>query len=223
MATAASKRIFLVDDHPIVRRGLSEILQNAPDLTLAGEARSAEEALPAITEEHPDLVVVDLSLAGASGIDLIKSLSQQQPALPVLVFSMHDEDLYAERALAAGAKGYVMKDQGPTAVEEAIRRVLEGGIQLSGAMTDRLLTKMAGGAEPASSPVDLLSDRELEVFERIGQGHTTREIAERLHLSVKTIETYRANIKAKLGIPNSAQRARHAVSWVERQGWNLAG
>lgn len=198
------------------------MLGQSEDLETCGEACGAEEALVAIHRARPDLVVVDLSLQGASGVDLIKSLSQQYPALPILVFSMHDEALYAERALAAGARGYVMKDEGLQRIGQAMRRVLDGAISLSPDMTDRLLSKVAGGSQPSGTPIELLSDRELEVFERIGQGFTTREIAERLHLSVKTIETYRANIKAKLAIDNSAQLARHAVSWVERQSGAVA-
>ncbi len=219
---APLRRVFLIDDHPLVRLGLSDLIESIGGLEVCGEASGAEEALPLIDRARPHLVILDLSLPGASGLDLIKSLAQRHPSVPLLVLSMHDESLYAQRALAAGAKGYVMKTAGESALEEAIRRVLGGGISLSPSMTNRMLTRMARGAEATASPIELLSDRELEVFERIGQGHTTREIARLLHLSIKTVETYRANIKSKLAIDTTSRLAQQAVIWSERRSLNLA-
>ena len=205
-------RIFLVDDHPIVRIGLTELINQKRDLVVCGEAESAEAALQAIPSLHPDLVIMDLSLKGTGGLGLIKDLKIRHPKLPVLVLSMHEESLYAERALRAGARGYVMKREAGTQLESAIRRTVGGKIHLSKRMSDQLLELVTGPASAKRGPLlDRLSDRELEVFEMIGRGKGTSEIARLLHLSVKTIEGYRANIKAKLGLKSALELVRYAL------------
>jgi DNA-binding NarL/FixJ family response regulator len=205
-------RIFLVDDHPVVRIGLKELINQKPDLLVCGEAESAEAALQAILSLHPDLAIVDLSLQGAGGLGLIKDLKIRHPKLPVLVLSMHEESLYAERALRAGARGYVMKREARTQLESAIRRTVGGKIYLSKRMSDRLLELVTGPVQAKKGqPLEQLSDRELEVFEMIGRGKGTSEIAKLLHLSVKTIEGYRANIKTKLGLKSALELVRYAL------------
>lgn len=209
-------RILVVDDHPIVRQGLVQLVAGEPDLSVCGEATDAEEALSLVRELQPDLAVVDISLEGTSGLELLKRLKTHHPGLPVLVVSMHDESLYAERALRAGARGYIMKHEAITTLQSAIRRVASGGIFLSDRMTERLVEKAAGRhVGGGSSGVESLSDRELEVFELIGRGLRTSEIAQQLCLSVKTIETYRAKIKEKLHLKSGAELVQHAVSWVQ--------
>lgn len=209
-------KILLVDDHPLMRKGLAMTLNAESDLQVVAQAESAEAAIDLLDDTAIDLAVVDISLPGMSGIELVKHLQVFYPALPVLIVSRHDESLYAERALRAGAKGYVMKLEASDAIVDAVRRVLRGGIFVSEAVNDRLLMGMAAGSNPIEkSPLDLLSDRELEVFELTGQGIATRDIAERLHLSVKTVESYRARIKTKLGINSAAELMQHAVQWVE--------
>jgi len=208
-------RVLLVDDHALVRRGLADLVGDEPDLEVCGEAADAAEALARVAELCPDVVVVDLSLKTGHGLDLIKRLRARDDGPKVLVLSMHDEALFAERALRAGALGYVNKQEAPAKVVEALRQVLAGKVYLSGTMTERLLKRAAGGAETGGRlPSETLSDRELTVFDMIGQGLATREIAERLHLSIKTVETYREHIKAKLGLKNSAELGRHAAQWV---------
>jgi DNA-binding NarL/FixJ family response regulator len=208
--------ILLVDDHPVMRRGLAMIIGDETDLRVTREAGSAEEALGLLDDELPDLMVVDVSLPGMSGIELTKHVQALYPDVPVLMVSRHDESLYAERALRAGAKGYVMKLEASDTIVAAIRRVLRGGIYVSPDVNDRLLSGVAAGRPAAAgSPLELLSDRELDVFRMTGQGQTTRAIAESLHLSVKTVESYRARIKTKLGIGNAAELMQRAVTWVE--------
>ena len=208
-------RIMLVDDHPLVRRGLSELIESEAGLTVCDEVASAEEALSMVREREPDLMIIDIGLKGINGVELIKRIRTGHPHVKMLVSSMHDETLYAERVLRAGAKGYVGKDEAPEIVLDAIRQVLSGGVFLSGAMKDRLVHGMIAGHEAGSqSPVSSLSDRELEVFTLIGRGLTTREIAGRLHLSVKTIDTHREHIRAKLEVSSSAELMRYAVQWV---------
>jgi len=211
-------RILIVDDHPIVREGLALRLNHQPDMEVCGEADSVPNALKAITDCRPDLAVVDLTLRGRSGLELIKDLHVRHPKLPVLVLSMHDESLYAERALRAGARGYIMKQEAADHVVEAIHRILAGKVFLSEKMAARLLDTFVGGkTEPAASPAQRLSDRELQVFELIGRGFSTRRIAETLHVSVKTAEAYRANIKRKLELKDAAELTRRAVIWVEEE------
>lgn len=209
------RRILLVDDHPIVRRGLAALINAEADLEVCGEAEGLSQTMRQFRETRPDLLVVDLSLENGSGLEVIKELIAQDSGVGILVSSMHDETLYAERALRAGARGYVNKDQPTRIILAAIRRVLDGSVYLSEQMTQRLLCRNLGESGiPDSSPVESLSDRELEVFERIGHGETTRQIAERLHLSPKTIETYREHIKVKLNLNSATELSRHAVMWV---------
>ena len=208
-------RLLLVDDHPLMRKGLAMTLASDPSLVVTGQAGSAEEALDCVQEQEFDLAVVDISLPGMSGLELVKHLRSIRPELIVLVVSRHDEALYAERALRAGARGYVMKLEAADMIVEAVQRVLAGHVYVSPEVRDRLLEGIANGASLAQhSPMDLLSDRELEVFEMTGRGVGTREIAERLHLSVKTVESYRARIKTKLNLSSATEFMQHAVQWV---------
>ena len=211
--------ILLVDDHPLMRKGLAMTLESEPDLNVVAQCADAEEALKALSEHEVDLAVVDVSLPGMSGLELIKHMLAMEEGLRILVASRHDEALYAERAIRAGARGYVMKLEASEVILKAVRRVLRGGIYVSDEINDRLLMGMAQGHDPlAKSPLDVLSDRELEVFEMTGKGFGTREISERLHLSVKTVESYRARIKNKLNLKNAAELMQHAVNWVEGEG-----
>ena len=212
-------RILLVDDHPLLRQGIAQILEAEPDLSVAGQAGDAEEALSVFDSVAPDLVVTDISLPGMNGLELLKNLLTLHPTLPVLVVSRHDEELYAERAVRAGARGYVSKLAAGDELVIAIRRVLRGGIHLSEDLKDRMLFGAASGVKNATqTPLEVLSDRELEVFEMTGRGIPTREISERLHLSVKTVESYRSRIKTKLGLANGTELIKHAVAWVEGEG-----
>ncbi|MDI6451286.1 response regulator transcription factor [Anaerobaca lacustris] len=214
----AKHRIVIVDDHPIVRQGLAQLIEQEDDLHICGQAEDAHEAIRAIRELNPNLVIVDISLRTSSGIDLIKDIKAQFPALPVLTLSMHDEALYAERALRAGARGYIMKQEAPEEVVTAIRRVLAGTTYISQGMAAKMVNKIvAGPGEKNASPVDRLSDRELEVFRLIGEGYGTREMAEKLYLSVKTIETYRAHIKEKLNLQDANELLRAAIRWANAQ------
>lgn len=214
MATRKKSSVFIVDDHPIMRDGISQLIGQQPDLEVCGSASGAPEALDALAAAAPDLLLVDISLGGMSGIDLIKIVKKRRPRLPVLVLSMHSEDLYAERAIRAGAKGYVMKHASAGTLLEAIRRVLAGRVYLSPGMTDKLLEK-AAGSEPAAggSPVDGLSDRELEVFKLIGRGLRPQRIAEELQLSIKTVETYYSRLKLKLNVRDAAALLQLAIAW----------
>jgi len=213
---ARKKRVYIVDDHVILRLGLTVLINGTPDMIMCGESSSAEQALQDIPRAQPDLVIVDLSLDGTSGLELIKSLHARHPELLVLVLSMHDESFFAERVLRAGANGYIMKHQAIGELEKAIRRIFEGGVYVSQNMSDRLLKAIARSEGACGgSPIDLLSDREVEVFEMIGRGLGNSEIARRLHLSVKTIESYRARIKDKLDLKNSGQLHQQALAWVQ--------
>jgi DNA-binding NarL/FixJ family response regulator len=209
-------RVLIVDDHPAVREALALRIGRQPDLEVCGEAADLGEALRLVTETRPDVAVVDISLRASNGIDLIKRIKDRGEAVGILVWSMHSESLYAERALRAGALGYINKDQATDQIVEAIRRVLEGKVWLSEAMTERMLQRSvgAGRQEVARSPLEALSDRELEVFRLIGQGVKTAEIAERLHLSVKTVETYRDRIRQKLDLDDGTKLAHFATRWV---------
>ena len=211
---AEATRILLVDDHSIVRQGMRMLISQEPDLVVCGEAASAHEALKAVERTQPNVAVVDLSLKESSGMALIKDLKIRHPKVVVLVVSMRDESFYAERVLRAGAKGYISKEEGTEKLVEGIRAVLTGKVYVSESLAARLLSKYVGGGSAASeSPVQRLSDRELEVFEWIGQGLTTREIAEKLHLSVKTIESHREHIKEKLRLDNATELLKHAIEW----------
>lgn len=212
------KKIIIVDDHPIVRQGLENLINHESDLSVCGQAENAHQAMKAIKMLNPDMIIVDISLEEKNGLELIKDINAQYPRLPILALSMHDETLYAERVLRAGAKGYIMKQQATENVIEAIRKVLSGQLYVSNRMTARMMHKLARGKlEMGASATDCLSDRELEVFLLIGRGHGTRQISERLHLSIKTIETYRAHIKEKLNLAGAAELLQYAIHWVNSQ------
>lgn len=211
-------RVFLVDDHPLVRESLTSLIERQPDLSVCGEADGAGGALAAIAAAQPDVAIVDLSLGERSGLELIRDLKLHHPRIAVLVLSMHDEDLYAERALRAGARGYIMKREATRNVIVAIRRVREGKIAVSEQLAETLATKLVSGAPTGpGSPVEQLSDRELEVFRLVGEGRPTRQIAESLHLSVKTVQAYYARIKDKLGVGTANELLREAIRWVEEK------
>lgn len=213
-------RVLIVDDHPAVREALAWRIGRQPDLEVCGEAADMGEALRLIADTRPDVAVIDISLKSGSGIDLIKRIKDRNDEVRILVWSMHSESLYAERALRAGALGYVNKDQATDTIVEAIRRVLAGKIWLSETMAERMLHRAVGVHRPEAmrSPVDALADRELEVFSLIGEGLKTADIAKRLHLSVKTVETYRDRIRHKLALSDGAELARAAAQWVLEHG-----
>lgn len=214
-SVAEHSRIFLVDDHPVFRLGLAALIRNEDGLELCGEAASSKQAMAALREMDVDLVLVDLSLEDGNGLDLLKQLRSQRPKLRTLVISMHDENLFADRALRAGAVGYIPKDTDPAEMIQGLRKALAGEVVLSAAMTSKLLMRsVQGDGHRTASPIESLSDRELEVYELMGRGKTTREVASALSISVKTVETHQAHIKAKLGIRNANELLRSAVTWV---------
>jgi DNA-binding NarL/FixJ family response regulator len=209
------KRIFLVDDHPMMRDGMCRLIDSEPGLICCGGAKSAEEAISEIGVCKPDLVVTDITLPGRSGFDLIKDVRAMYPEMRLFVYSMHDEMFYAERALRAGARGYLMKEAGSEKMLEAIRRVLEGEISVSPQIAAKILDVFSGlPARGSSSPVEKLTDREFDVYQLIGQGKSTKEIADHLHLSHKTVAVHRGHIKDKLGVGSAAELARHAIRWA---------
>jgi DNA-binding NarL/FixJ family response regulator len=215
-AESGKARVFLVDDHPLVREHLTALIQAQPDLTVCGEAAEAPTALALIAQQAPDLVILDISLRHSNGLELIKDLKEMMPKVPVLVLSMHDEMLYAERSLHAGALGYITKEEATVNVLSAVRRVLSGQVYLSEQMAARMMRRMVGGAvEMMGSPLELLTDRELEVFQMLGQGLGTRQISEELRLGIKTVESYRARIKEKLHLTDGNQLLQHAIQWVQ--------
>lgn len=208
------KEVFLVDDHPLVREWLSNLIARDHDLSVAGQAEDAASALEAIGLKPPDVVIVDLSLKAGTGLDLIREITRRHPSVAVVVLTMHDEALYAERALRAGARGYVMKQESTGKIIEAIRRILEGGSFWSARAAQLLEIRSAAGRPRAGlADVSLLSDRELEVFELLGAGRETREIAEHLQISFKTVQAYSARIKEKLGLDNATELLREAIRW----------
>ncbi|MDQ3622927.1 MAG: response regulator transcription factor [Verrucomicrobiota bacterium] len=212
------KCVLIVDDHPIFRHGIAALIAAEHDFSVCGEAANASEALAAMREHNPDVALLDLSLEGSNGIDLIKMLKGERPSMPVLILSMHDESLYALRALRAGAQGYVMKSEAARLVVTALRKVLKGDIYVSPRFSERLIFKAIQSLEGGmGTPVDKLSDRELEVLQLLGKGRSTREAAEELHLSVKTIETHRAHIKEKLGFKDPGEMVRFATEWVAHE------
>jgi DNA-binding NarL/FixJ family response regulator len=212
----AKKRVFLVDDHPLVREWLTNLIRQQADLDVCGEAERGPEAMEAILRLKPDIAVIDISLKDSSGIELIKDLKQTQPATAALVLSMHEEPHYAERALRAGAKGYIVKRETTRKVVAAIRRVLSGGIYISEELATSLAAQwVTGKGLPRQSPVEQFSDRELEVFQLLGQGRGTRQIAEVLKVSVKTVQAYCARIKDKLNLASATELLREAVRWHE--------
>ena len=211
---APTRRILIVDDHPIMRFGLARLIEAEADLQVPWEAGTAREALAHIEREKPDLVLVDMALPDRNGLELIKDIRSAFDGVQCLAISMHDEELYAERVLRAGGRGYVMKEEAPGKLIQAIRRVLDGGVFLSPKMEARIVELFAGG-EKSGSPVERLSDRELEVFRLLGEGHGTREIAGKLGISVRTIDAHRAHIKEKLGLRDATDLMHQAVRWVE--------
>lgn len=217
-AKNARARILLVDDHAVVRYGIAQLINRSDDLAVCGEEEEAGKALDAIGRLRPDLVIADISLKESSGLELMRNIKAQHPKLPILVVSTHDESVYAEIAFRAGAMGYLMKTEAVDKLLVAIRRVLSGGIYASDALTAKMVRQhVQGRVVPATSPVKSLSDRELEVFQMIGQWKGTRKIAAELHLSVKTIEYYREQIKKKLNLKNAAELTHYATAWVQKE------
>ena len=222
--TALPKRVFLVDDHPMVRERLTLMIDPEPDLQACGEASDVMESLEAIERLSPDIVILDLNLRASRGLDLIKDLRARNIKVPVLVLSMHSEELYAERALKAGAMGYLSKQESTETILIAIRKVLSGEVHLSPQFSAKLIKLIVGGdGTTDESPVSTLADRELEVFQAIGRGMGTREIAEALKISIKTVETHKARIKEKLNARNHVQLQQQAIQWTkEYEGGNSA-
>lgn len=218
MARQATKknRVFIIDDHVMVREGVAEIVKHEPDLDVCGTATTANEGIEAIGKLKPDLVIVDITLPGKNGIEFIKDARALQPDLPILVMSMHDESLYADRVLRAGGRGYIRKQEGGDKLIDAMRRVLQGQIVVSEKMTGKLLETFSG-RKTMDSPLEGLSDRELEVFQLIGQGKTMKEIGDELHLSPKTVEVHRSRIREKLKITSAAELISYAARWSETQ------
>jgi DNA-binding NarL/FixJ family response regulator len=216
---AAKKRIVLVDDHPMMRQGLGALIHNEPDLEVVGEAENAAQGLDCVTRLKPDLVLADITLPDKTGLELIKDIQALGENVPdVLVISMHDEALYVERVLRAGGRGYIMKQEGGKKLMLAIRQVLSGQVYVSEKMSSKILEIFSGRRqESATSPVETLTDREFEIFQLIGKGLTTLQMAHELHVSNKTIEVHRANIKAKLKLNTAAELLRYAVRWIESQ------
>ena len=213
---AAKHRIFLVDDHPLVREGLTNLINRQDDLIVCGEAEDSSEAIGGIARSRPDVAVIDISLKNESGLELVKNLGNQFPLVALIVLSMHDEALYAERAVRAGARGYVMKRETTKSVLTAIRRVLEGSVYLSERVVNGMARKLSlSDKASVSSPVERLSDRELEIFRLLGQGRTTSQIADDLHLSLKTVQAYCARAKEKFGVSSLAELLRAAIRWEE--------
>lgn len=212
-------RVLIVDDHPFMRRGLAQTINDMSDMMVCGEASDKAEGLQKVEELNPDLVTIDISLGDGSGIELIKEIKSRWPNTKMLVSSMHDESLFAERAIRAGALGFVNKGESSDVFVDALRKVKDGNTYLSGRMTDYILNQFVNSPEePRKSRIDSLSDREIEVFELIGRGMITKQIAAKLELSPKTVETYREHIKMKLNLANGTELTRHAVQWVLEQG-----
>jgi DNA-binding NarL/FixJ family response regulator len=218
------QRVFIVDDHPMMRDGMGRLIDGEPGLTFCGGAGNAEQALSEFPRARPDLIITDITLPGRSGLDLIKDIRAIDPEMRVLAFSMHDEAMYAERALRAGARGYLMKEAGSEKMLEAIRKVLAGEICVSPKISAKILDLFSGQRpRGSSSPIDQLTDREFDVYQLIGQGKATKEIAEQLHLSHKTVAVHRANIKQKLGIASATELMHQAVRWVESRSGQPGG
>lgn len=213
---AHKSRVFLVDDHPLVRDGLANLINAQRDLMVCGEAEDSTQAINRIRKAQPHVALIDISLTNESGLELVKQLRSQFPQLALIVLSMHDEALYAERALRAGARGYVMKREASKNVLASIRRILEGGVYVSGKVTSRMAKTLSSAGEAAtSSPVERLSDRELEIFRLLGQGRTTSQIAGDLNLSVKTVQAYCARAKEKFGVSSLTELLRAALRWED--------
>jgi DNA-binding NarL/FixJ family response regulator len=216
--STAKKKILVVDDHPLVREWLANLIQQQPDLDVCSEMESAPSALSAVAAARPDLVIVDINLKNSSGIELIKNLKESHPDIPVLVLSMHDESLYAERVFRAGARGYVNKRETAQKMVEAIRRVLAGKLYVSEKAAEILAGKTARGQTVNRSAIELLSDRELQVFDKLGQGIGTKQIALDFHVSIKTVQEYCARIKEKLNLSSATELLREAVRWHDSRG-----
>lgn len=215
MASSAARQIFIVDDHPVFREGLVGLVKREADLTVCGEADNAPQALSAIESLKPDLVLADIGLPGRSGLELVKDIRAVSPEMAVLIISMHDETLYAERVLRAGGRGYIMKQEGPEKILQAIRQVLDGQISLSSKMSVRILDSFSDRRAKTSSPIARLTDREFEILQLIGQGKDSHDIAEQLHLSVKTVDAHRGHIKEKLELKSGTELICYAARWVE--------
>ena len=207
-------RVFLVDDHPLLRHGIAESLSDEPDMLVCGEAGAAAQAMAAIAQAKPDVVIVDISLPGRDGIELVKDLKAQFHTLLILVLSMHDESLYAERALRAGAVGYIMKSAATETLIQAIRKARSGEIVVGQRLVNRMLNQIASGTHETSTPLDCLTDRELEIFRLLGRCRLRREIAQQLHLSVKTIESHQSNMREKLGLSSIIQLRKLAAEFL---------
>ena len=216
-ASGARKRLLILDDHPMMREGLSQLINHQADLAVCGEAGTGREALELVAKLKPDLVLADISLPDTNGLDVLKSIHTMYPKVSVLVISMHDESMYAERVLRAGGRGYIMKQEGGRKILEAIQRVLSGQVYVSEKMSANILGALSGQAAEPKTPIAQLSDREFEVFQLMGQGKGTRAIATQLGLSVKTVETHRAAIKTKLKLETATELVHYAVRWVETQ------
>lgn len=216
VTTPRKHRIFLVDDHPLVREGLANLINEQNDMVACGEAEDSAEAITGIAKTRPDVALVDISLKNESGLELVKNLESQFPLVALIVLSMHDEALYAERALRAGARGYVMKRESTKSVLASIRRVMEGGVYVSERVVNSMARRFSSSSKGAeSSPVERLSDRELEIFRLLGQGRTTAQIAEDLHLSLKTVQAYCARAKEKFGVSSLGELLRAAIRWED--------
>ncbi|TAL33655.1 MAG: response regulator transcription factor [Spirochaetes bacterium] len=215
MKAALKKRLFIVDDHKIFREGLSLLIGREPDLEICGEAEEADAALKDVIKLKPHLILLDITLKNSNGLEFIRDLQKTMPEIPVLILSMHDEIFYAERAIKAGAKGYVMKHEPAGTLMDAIHKVLDGKIYLSGKMTERAVELFSETMKNvASSPIESLSNRELQVFELIGRGYTTYQIAKETNLNIKTIGTYREKIKAKLNLKSATELTKYAIHWM---------
>lgn len=212
----AKIRVFLVDDHPIVRRGFQLLLSLEKDLAVCGESDGCSQALGKMLQIKPDIAIVDLGLRDGSGLDLIKQVREHLPDLKILVFTMKNEQMYAERALRAGANGYITKEEGAEKAIEALRAIMQGRLYLGGQLADAMMNRLAGGGQPGEA-TDLLSDRELEILEMIGSGLGTRQIAERLKISIKTIESHREHIKTKLQLKTASELVNYGYNWVNRE------
>ncbi len=210
-------KIFLVDDHPLVREWLANLINEQPDLQVCGEASDAPRAFEMIAQATPSVAIIDISLEGGSGIELIKNLKANHPEVAMIVLSMHDEVLYAERSLRAGARGYIMKREATKKILQAIRSVLAGKVYVSDKIADIMAEKFVEGPIPGEYSVEQLSDRELEIFELLGRGMNTRQIADHLHVGFKTVQTYCARIKEKLKLDNATQLLHEAIRWIEKQ------
>jgi len=219
--TAPRSRVVLVEDHPLFRERLALLINKDLGMTVCGEADNIQDAMEVIRATRPDIAIVDISLRGSSGLELIKDLKAQGIDLPVLVLSMHDENLYAERVLRAGARGYITKTEASSVVIAAIQAVLAGEAYVSKSIASKIIGRMSGGSKRADEPgIGVLADRELEVFRLIGSGRTVKEIAEMLHLGESTVDTYRARIKEKLGLRSAAEVYLRAGQWVKEEGLN---